>query len=49
MCDGFGLDYLEQSDMPVLARWRRTGLFRLVQGAMPSVTNTDDACLRAPT
>ncbi|MCX6626873.1 MAG: alkaline phosphatase family protein [Candidatus Solibacter sp.] len=45
MCDGFGLDYLEHSEMPVLAQWRRSGLFRPVQGAMPSVTNTNNASI----
>ncbi len=45
MCDGFGRPYLEQSAMPVLARWRKNGLFRIVQGAMPSVTNTNNASI----
>ena len=34
MCDGFGLEYLEQSDMPVLFKWRQAGLFRRVQATM---------------
>jgi len=45
MFDGFGLEYLDQSDMPVLARWREHGLFRRVKGTMPSVTNTNNASI----
>jgi phosphonoacetate hydrolase len=45
MCDGFGVEYLEQSPMPALARWRQSGLFRRVQGMMPSVTNTNNASI----
>ena len=45
MCDGFGIDYLEQSDLPVLSRWRRDGLFRQVLDTMPSVTNTNNASI----
>src|SRR5260370_24187270 len=45
MCDGFGLEYLEQSDMPVLTKWRRYGLFQRVQATMPRVTNTNNASL----
>src|SRR5579862_569002 len=45
MCDGFGLEYLEQSDMPVLSKWRESGLFRRVQATMPSVTNTNNASI----
>jgi phosphonoacetate hydrolase len=45
MCDGFGLEYLEQSPMPELARWRKAGLFRRVQDTMPSVTNTNNASI----
>lgn len=45
MCDGFGIEYLEQSQMPVLARWRERGLFRQVRCTMPSVTNTNNASI----
>ncbi len=45
MCDGFGLEYLEKSRMPVLASWREHGLFRKVQCTMPSVTNTNNASI----
>jgi len=45
MVDGFGLEYLEQSSMPVLARWRQTGIFGRVKGTMPSVTNTNNASI----
>ena len=39
------LDYLEQSDMPTLRRWQRDGLYRQVQGVMPSVTNANNASI----
>src|SRR5450432_1268207 len=45
MIDGFGVEYLDQSPMPTLARWRQTGLFRRVQDTMPSVTNTNNASI----
>jgi phosphonoacetate hydrolase len=45
MCDGFGIEYLEQSRMPTLERWRQQGLFRPVQCTMPSVTNTNNASI----
>src|ERR1700676_4373989 len=45
MCDGFGVEYLEQSQMPVLAQWRERGLFRRVKDTMPSVTNTNNASI----
>ena len=45
MCDGFGPDYLEQSHMPALSAWRRKGISRIVEGAMPSVTNTNNATI----
>ena len=45
MCDGFGLEYLEQSHMPVLDQWRRKGIFRRVRATMPSVTNTNNASI----
>src|SRR5271156_63948 len=45
MCDGFGIEYLEQSPMPELARWRKSGLFQRVQDVMPSVTNTNNASI----
>src|SRR4051812_17836384 len=41
MVDGFGMEYLERSSMPTLARWREAGLFRRAQDVMPSVTNTN--------
>jgi phosphonoacetate hydrolase len=44
-CDGFGIAYLEQSQMPVLAEWRRKGIFRRVRATMPSVTNTNNASI----
>ncbi len=45
MCDGFGIEYLEKSRMPVLAQWREQGIFRKVQCTMPSVTNTNNASI----
>ncbi len=41
MIDGFGVEYLDNSTMPTLARWRERGIFRRVQDTMPSVTNTN--------
>ena len=45
MFDGFGLDYLEETNMPVLAQWKRDGLFKSVMGLMPSVTNINNASI----
>ena len=45
MCDGFGLEYMRQSQMPALARWRERGFFKPVQATMPSVTNTNNASI----
>jgi phosphonoacetate hydrolase len=45
MCDGFGLEYLDQSEMPVLTKWRESGIFRRVKDTMPSVTNTNNASI----
>ncbi|HEY4047154.1 MAG TPA: alkaline phosphatase family protein [Acidobacteriaceae bacterium] len=45
MFDGFGLDYLEQSDLPTLRRWQRDGLYKQVKGLMPSVTNANNSSI----
>ncbi len=45
MIDGLGLEYLDQSHMPVLAQWRERDLFRRVKGTMPSVTNSNNASI----
>ncbi|HTS48049.1 MAG TPA: alkaline phosphatase family protein [Bryobacteraceae bacterium] len=45
MCDGFGLEYMEHSDMPTLAAWRKHGLFVRGRATMPSVTNTNNASI----
>ena len=45
MFDGFGIDYLEGSSMPVLEQWKRDGLYRPVKGVMPSVTNINNASI----
>jgi len=45
MFDGFGLEYMDQSHVPVLAQWRERGLFRRVKATMPSVTNANNASI----
>jgi phosphonoacetate hydrolase len=45
MFDGFGLDYLAESKMPVLGQWKRDGLYQPVTGVMPSVTNINNASI----
>ena len=45
MFDGFGPGYLAESDMPVLGQWKRDGIYRQVQGVMPSVTNANNASI----
>src|ERR1700733_5049874 len=45
MFDGFGLDYLTQSDMPTLRRWQREGLYKQVKGIVPSVTNANNSSI----
>jgi len=45
MFDGFGLDYLAESKMPVLSLWKRDGLHKSVTGLMPSVTNINNASI----
>ena len=45
MFDGFGPDYLGQSRMPVLAQWKRDGLYKSVTGLMPSITNVNNASI----
>jgi phosphonoacetate hydrolase len=45
MFDGFGLDYLAQSDMPTLRRWQREGVYKEVKGIMPSVTNANNSSI----
>lgn len=45
MFDGFGLEYMDQSHMPVLAQWRERGLYRRVKSTMPSVTNANNASI----
>src|SRR5262249_61878991 len=45
MFDGFGLEYMDQSNMPVLARWRERGHFRRAKSTMPSVTNANNASI----
>jgi phosphonoacetate hydrolase len=45
MFDGFGVDYLEGSNMPVLKQWKRDGLYKQVSGVMPSITNVNNASI----
>jgi phosphonoacetate hydrolase len=45
MFDGFGVDYLEGSKMPVLGQWKREGIYKPVTGLMPSVTNINNASI----
>ena len=45
MIDGFGADYLEASDMPVLRRLIASGVHRTVDACMPTVTNVNNASI----
>ncbi len=45
MCDGFGLDYFEESPMPTLKAWAAGGVFARAKGMMPSVTNCNNASI----
>jgi phosphonoacetate hydrolase len=45
MFDGFDPRYLAESQMPVLERWKRDGLYKQAQGVMPSVTNANNASI----
>src|SRR6266699_6473143 len=45
MFDGFGVDYLAESKMPVFGQWKREGLYKPVKGLMPSVTNINNASI----
>jgi phosphonoacetate hydrolase len=45
MFDGFGVDYLAESKMPVVGQWKREGLYKPVKGLMPSVTNINNASI----
>lgn len=45
MIDGLGTDYLESSDMPVLQRWAREGLYAEVDAVLPTVTNANNVSI----
>lgn len=45
MMDGFGMEYFQATDMPVLKDMARTGLFRVVTGVFPSVTNVNNVSI----
>jgi phosphonoacetate hydrolase len=45
MVDGLGQDYVAASPMPVLTRWQKTGISKIVDGVMPSVTNANNTSI----
>jgi phosphonoacetate hydrolase len=45
MCDGFGINYYDQSAMPTLKSWASAGVYARGQGVMPSVTNCNNASI----
>ena len=45
MLDGFGLDYLEKSNMPNLKDMIQGGFFKQVTGGFPSVTNVNNVSI----
>ena len=45
MVDGLGADYIAASDMPVLSSWQKTGIGKIVDGVMPSVTNANNTSI----
>ena len=45
MIDGFGADYLDASEMPVLRRLMASGAHRTVDACMPTVTNVNNASI----
>ena len=45
MCDGLGQDYYEQSPMPTLKSWAKSGVYAPVQAVMPTVTNSNNASI----
>ncbi len=45
MVDGLGADYIAASAMPVLSSWQKTGVGKIVDGVMPSVTNANNTSI----
>jgi len=45
MCDGLGLDYFGESEMPTLKAWAKDGVFAEVQAVLPTVTNANNASI----
>jgi phosphonoacetate hydrolase len=45
MCDGFGLEYYDQSPMPTLKGWAAKGVYARARAVMPSVTNCNNASI----
>src|SRR5215831_5372569 len=45
MVDGFGVDYIKASNMPVLSSWQNKGIRKTVSGVMPSLTNANNTSI----
>lgn len=45
MIDGFDPSYVDPAVMPTLARWAKTGVWKTVDGMLPSVTNCNNATI----
>jgi len=45
MIDGFGVDYLEATPMPVMKSMMQTGLFKSVNAVFPTVTNANNVSI----
>jgi phosphonoacetate hydrolase len=45
MVDGLGQDYIAASRMPVLNGWQKSGVGKVVDGVMPSVTNANNTSI----
>lgn len=45
MIDGFGVDYLEATPMPVMKSMMQNGLFKSVNAVFPTVTNANNVSI----
>lgn len=45
MIDGFDPSYVDAAVMPTLARWAKAGVWKTVDGMLPSVTNCNNATI----
>jgi phosphonoacetate hydrolase len=45
MMDGFGMEYYQATDLPVMKAMAEKGLFRKVSGVFPSVTNVNNVSI----